>query len=38
MRLKRLSSETKEGLIKASNALYDPEAKKKADHANDRLH
>lgn len=29
MKLKRLSSETKEGLIKASNALYDPLNKSK---------
>ena len=31
----RQSQETKDGLIRASNALFDPI--KKADHSNDRL-
>lgn len=34
---KRQSQQTKEGLIAASNAIYDPLKKKKADHGNDRL-
>lgn len=36
-RLKRQSQETKDNLVKASNALFDPLKPKKADHGNDRL-
>ncbi|CCI87003.1 hypothetical protein [Lactobacillus gigeriorum] len=34
---KRQSQKTKEGLIAASNAIYDPLKKKKAGHNSDRL-
>lgn len=36
-RLKRQTWKTKDGLVRASNALFDPLKPKKADHGNDRL-